>query len=324
MMLKKQTTNPDDIACARRVIAQEVEGLQAVANSLDETFVAVTDLVQNLKGRLIVSGMGKSGHVARKIVATLASTGTPAQFVHPSEASHGDLGMITRDDAVMLLSNSGETAELHDMIAYCRRFNIPLIALVRRNTSMLVEAATHAIVLPEVAEASPVGAPTTSTTMMMAWGDALAVAVLERRGFTKEEFGVFHPGGKLGQALLRVENLMHTGDAMPLVSPNMLMKEALIEMTGRRFGMIGAMENGKLVGILTDGDLRRHMGDDLLGKSVRDVMNKNPVTISPGMLASQALGMMNEKRITCFFVISEAQEPIGMLHIHDCLRAGVR
>lgn len=324
MKPQKHPEKADDIAAARRVIAREIEGLEAISGALDERFVAVVDLIEGLKGRLIVSGMGKSGHVARKIAATLASTGTPAQFVHPSEASHGDLGMITRDDAVLLLSNSGETAELADIIAYCRRFAIPLIALVRRSSSMLVEASDHAMVLPEVPEASPVGAPTTSTTMMMAWGDALAVALLERKGFSKEEFGVLHPGGKLGQALLRVENLMHTGDALPLVPPGMLMREALLEMTGRRFGCIGVVDGGALAGIITDGDLRRHMGDDLLNKSVREVMNKTPITIRPSMLASEALGMMNAKAITCFFVIDAAGAPVGILHVHDCLRAGVR
>lgn len=324
MKSPSKTLAHDDIAVARRVIAQEVEGLQAISGALDGGFVDVVDLVQGLKGRLVVSGMGKSGHVARKIAATLASTGTPAQFVHPSEASHGDLGMITRDDAVLLLSNSGETAELQDIIAYCRRFSIPLIALVRRNASMLVEAANHAMILPPVAEASPVGAPTTSTTMMMAWGDALAVALLERKGFSQEEFGVLHPGGKLGQALLRVENLMHGAEALPLTSPETLMQEALIEMTAKRFGCVGVVTENALVGLVTDGDLRRHMDAGLLQKPVRDVMNEKPVTILPSMLASEALGIMNQKAITCLFVLDNKRVPVGILHIHDCLRAGVQ
>lgn len=323
-------TNPSpshakqDIACAQKLIAQEIKGLEALSGAIDERFSAVVECVAGLKGRLIVSGMGKSGHIARKIVATLASTGTPAQFVHPAEASHGDLGMVTADDAVMLLSNSGETAELHDMIAYSRRFAIPLIALVRRDTSMLVDAADYAIVLPEVPEASPTGAPTTSTTMMLAWGDALAVALLERRGFTPEDFNVFHPGGKLGKAFLRVENLMHGGDELPLVQSDMLMEQALIEMTAKRFGCLGITgSDGKLAGIITDGDLRRHMGDQLLKQKAGDVMHARPVTVRPQHLAAEALGIMNQKSITCLFVVDEAEHPVGIVHIHDCLRAGV-
>ncbi|MGB1540205.1 MAG: KpsF/GutQ family sugar-phosphate isomerase, partial [Rickettsiales bacterium] len=214
---------PTDIVSARKVLEQEIAGLTALCESLDTTFVSAVNLIAGTNGRLILSGMGKSGHVARKIAATMASTGTPAYFVHPGEASHGDLGMITREDTVMLFSNSGETAELSDMIAYCKRFTIPLIGVVRRKTSTLVEEANVALLLPDTPEASPTGAPTTSTTMMMALGDALAVALLERRGFTRDEFHVFHPGGKLGQALTRVETLMHMGDEVPLVVCDALM-----------------------------------------------------------------------------------------------------
>ncbi len=312
-----------DIRCAQAVIAQEIAGLEALSGALDAGFVAVVECVAQLKGRLIVSGMGKSGHIARKIVATLASTGTPAQFVHPAEASHGDLGMITTDDAVMLLSNSGETAELQDMIAYTRRFSIPLIALVRRSSSTLVESADHAIILPEVPEASPTGAPTTSTVMMLAYGDALAMALLERKGFTPEDFNVFHPGGKLGKAFLRVENLMHGTQELPLVASDMIMEQALIEMTAKRFGCLGVVADKVLQGVITDGDLRRHMGDGLLKKQASAVMNAHPVTIRPHHLAAEALGIMNQKSITCLFVVDEANHPIGILHIHDCLRAGV-
>lgn len=315
--------NDAALNAARATIKREIEGLAAVAESLDGKFLAVLDMLSGIKGRVIISGMGKSGHIARKIAATLASTGTPAHFVHPSEASHGDLGMITPDDAVLLLSNSGETAELQDIITYTRRFSIPLVGLVRRRSSMLVEASDIAVVLPEVPEGSPTGAPTTSTIMMLAYGDALAMALLERRGFTKEDFGVFHPGGKLGQAFLRVESLMHGGSELPLTTPDAPMDQALIEMTGKRFGIVGVVENNKLTGVITDGDLRRHMQQGLLAKSVKEVMSRNPQAISPRMLAAEALGIMNRRSITCLFVVDEQSVPLGILHIHDCLRAGV-
>lgn len=323
-MLKQSNSSPQsDIRCARDVIAREVEGLQAVSNAFDERFVSVVEMLAGLRGRLIVSGIGKSGHIARKIAATLASTGTPAHFVHPSEASHGDLGMITREDAVLLLSNSGETAELSDIITYTRRYGIPLIGLVRRESSMLVEAADYAMVLPEVPEASPVGAPTTSTIMMLAWGDALAMALLERRGFTTEDFGVLHPGGRLGQAFMRVEDLMHGAEELPLANTDMLMRDALIVMTAKHFGCLGVVDGTALVGLITDGDLRRKMGDDLLSLKVTDVMTKSPVTTSARALASEALGIMNNKSITCLFVVDDEHKPVGIIHIHDCLRAGV-
>lgn len=314
----------DDVAVGQSVIEQEVEGLQALSGALDQTFVAVVNCVANAKGRLIISGMGKSGHIARKIAATMASTGTPAHFVHPSEASHGDLGMITPDDAVMLLSNSGETSELNDMIAYTRRFAIPLIGLVRRKSSTLVEAADYAIVLPEVPEASPTGAPTTSTVMMLAYGDALAIALLERRGFTSEDFNVFHPGGKLGQAFLRVESLMHDESDLPLVSQGLSMRDTLLEMTAKHFGCVGVVDGvGALIGVITDGDLRRHMDANLLDKVAGDIMTVDPVATSAHALAAEALGIMNQKAITCLFVLDGTQKPVGIIHIHDCLRAGV-
>lgn len=310
------------LVAARHVIAREVEGLEAVSAALDNKFLALVELIFALKGRVIISGMGKSGHIGRKIAATLASTGTPAFFVHPSEASHGDLGMITADDLVICLSNSGETHELRDVIAYAKRFGIPLVALVRRESSVLVEAADIAIVLPEVPEGSPIGAPTTSTTMMLAYGDALAMALLEKRGFTKEDFGVYHPGGKLGTQFIRVANLMHVGDELPLVEMDAGMQQVLLTMTNKRFGCAGVLEHGVMQGIITDGDLRRHMESDLMKKTARDVMTKSPVTITPQMLASEALGIMNSKNITTLFVL-EAGKPVGILHIHDCLRAGI-
>ncbi len=318
-----QSASFDIIASARAVIAREVEGLEAVASALDSKFVALVERISTLKGRVIISGMGKSGHIARKIAATLASTGTPAHFVHPSEASHGDLGMITPDDLVLCLSNSGETHELRDIIAYTRRFAIPLVALVRREGSVLVESADIAIVLPEVPEASPIGVPTTSTTMMLAVGDALAVALLEKRGFSKSDFGVYHPGGKLGSQFTRVSALMHTGDEVPLVGDTASMQQVLLTMTAKRFGCAGVTDaSGVMVGIVTDGDLRRHMGDALMRKTAREVMTANPVTITAPMLAAEALGIMNSKSITCLFVL-EDKKPVGILHIHDCLRAGV-
>lgn len=313
----------DPLASARSVIAREVEGLEAVASALDEKFVALVNRIANLKGRVIISGMGKSGHIGRKIAATMASTGTPAFFVHPSEASHGDLGMITADDLVICLSNSGETHELRDVVAYTRRFSIPLVALVRRAESMLVESADIAIVLPEVPEASPIGAPTTSTTMMLAYGDALAVALLERRGFSKNDFSVYHPGGKLGSQFTRVSSLMHVGDELPLVKDTTNMEQVLLTMTAKRFGCAGVTDSkGAMLGIVTDGDLRRHMGDGLMKHAAQDVMTKHPVTITPTTLAAEALGIMNSKSITCLFVVEEGK-PVGILHIHDCLRAGV-
>lgn len=311
------------LASARAVIAREVEGLNAVADALDEKFLDVVNRIAALKGRVILSGMGKSGHICRKIAATLASTGTLAYFVHPSEASHGDLGMITADDLVICLSNSGETHELRDIISYTRRFAIPLVALVRRDASLLVDAADVAIVLPAVPEASPVGAPTTSTTMMLAWGDALAVALMEKKGFNRDDFGVFHPGGKLGAQFTRVENLMHGADELPLVTENASMQEAILTMTAKRFGCAGVVDAaGVLLGIITDGDLRRNMDEGLMRKTAREVMHKNPVTMKPTSLAAEALGVMNSKSITCLFVVVD-EKPVGILHIHDCLRAGV-
>ena len=314
-------TIDQDIAHGKSVLDQEIKGLQALADSLDEHFAAAVECMATIKGRVIVSGMGKSGHVARKIAATMASTGTPAHFVHPGEASHGDLGMVTKDDAVLALSNSGETAELADLIAYCKRFSIPLIAMVRRQTSMLVEAADIAMVLPAIAEAPPTDAPTTSTTMMMGLGDALAVALLQRKGFSRDDFSVFHPGGKLGKAFIRVSDLMHGDDELPLVQADTPMQQVLLVMTSKHFGCVGVIENGQLSGIITDGDLRRHM-DGLLTKTAHEVMTKNPRSIRPTALAAEALGIMNERSITTLFVVEE-QKPLGIIHIHDCLRAGV-
>lgn len=311
------------IASGRRVLVEESRAIALLGEALDDSFVAAVELLGTVAGRVVVTGMGKSGHVARKIAATLASTGTPAMFVHPGEASHGDLGMITGADAVMALSNSGETVELRDLTLYTRRFAIPLLALVGRGGSTLAEAADVSLVLPEVGEACPMGlAPTTSTTCMLAIGDALAVALLERRGFSAGDFAVFHPGGKLGNQLKRVDEMMRRGDDLPLVAPTTPMSEALLEISRKALGCVGVVAGGRLVGIVTDGDLRRHMGPDLLAATAADVMTPGPRTIEPRALAVEALQIMNERSITMLFVTDD-ERPVGALHLHDCLRAGL-
>ena len=309
---------------ARRVIALEAEGLAALAGTLDGSFARAVELILAAQGRVIVSGMGKSGHVGRKIAATLASTGTPAQFVHPAEASHGDLGMITPLDVVLVLSNSGETPELSDIIAYTRRFRIPMIGIASRAESTLLRQSDVAIVLPPAAEACGNGiVPTTSTTMTLALGDALAVALMEHRRFTPEHFRTFHPGGKLGARLAKVGDLMHRGEALPVVALDAPMGEVLLTITAKGFGVAGVVDGtGRLAGIVTDGDLRRHL-DGLMGMTAGQVMTANPRTIAAGALAEQAVAEMNARKITCLFVPDAAGRPEGILHIHDCLRAGV-
>lgn len=308
---------------ALSVIEQEMKGLDALKTIFNDSFDALVVRIAALSGRVILSGIGKSGHIGRKIAATLASTGTPAYFVHPSEASHGDLGMITSQDLVICLSNSGETAELKDIIAYTRRFAIELVALVRRKSSVLAEAADTAFVLPEIPEASSIGAPTTSTTMMLAFGDALAVALLEYKGFTDNDFGALHPGGKLGKAFVKVADLMHCGDELPIIADTAFMHDAILLMTEKRFGCAGVVnERAELIGIVTDGDLRRHMNEALLQKPVRNVMSVSPVTLHQNQLAAEALYIMNSKSITSIFIVDN-KKPIGIVHIHDILRAGV-
>jgi len=312
-----------DLACAARVLRTEAEALTALADGLDGTFLRALDLLHGIQGRVIVTGMGKSGHVARKIAATMASTGTPAFFVHPGEASHGDLGMITPADAVVALSNSGETHELSDIIAYTRRFDIPLIGMTRKAASALAEQADVALILPPVPEACPLGlAPTTSTTMMLALGDALAVALLERRGFSAADFREFHPGGQLGRALLKVTDIMHAGDGLPLCRLDSPLSEVIFEMTAKRLGCVGVTDDaGALVGIITDGDIRRHLAPELLAERADSIMSPRPKSIRPKALIAEALRVMNDKQITTLFVI-EADRPLGIVHIHDCLRAG--
>ena len=315
-----------DIDVARSVLHAEAAALHALAAGLGPGFGAAVGLLAGVTGRVVVSGMGKSGLVGRKIAATLASTGTPALFVHPAEASHGDLGMIVRGDAVLALSNSGETVELADLITHSRRFGLPLVAITARAGSTLAKAADVALTLPPAPEACPMGlAPTTSTTMQMALGDALAVALLTRREFTAADFHRIHPGGRLGSRLRRVRELMHTGDAMPLAPPDTPMDRALLLMTEKRFGCLGVVDAAKLVGIVTDGDLRRAMGPDLLSRPVGSVMTPGPRTIGADALAEEALRAMNarERPITALFVVDQAGRPLGILHVHDLLRAGI-
>ncbi|MEA2741536.1 MAG: arabinose-5-phosphate isomerase [Acetobacteraceae bacterium] len=316
-----------DLEVARDVLNTEAAGLLALAASLGHRFGQAIDRLASATGRVVVSGMGKSGHVGRKIAATLASTGTPALFVHPAEASHGDLGMIVPGDAVLALSNSGETAELADLVAHSRRFALPLVAMTARPDSTLAQSADVALILPRAVEACPMGlAPTTSTTMQMALADAIAVALLTRRGFTAADFRQIHPGGRLGARLRRVRDVMHVGDAIPLAAPDLPMATALVRMTEKRFGCLGIVDgDGVLRGIVTDGDLRRSMGPDLLSRLTGDVMTASPRTIGPDALAVEALHAMNahERPVTTLFVVDPAGRPLGILHVHDLLRAGL-
>lgn len=313
------------LAVARRVLKTEIAGLTALAAELNGRFSEAVNLLAAAKGRVTVTGMGKSGHIARKIAATFASTGTPAQFVHPAEASHGDLGMIAPGDAVLALSNSGETAELADIVAYTRRFRIPLVAVTRRDGSALGGAADVTLVLPDIEEGCPMGlAPMSSTTMTLALGDALAAAMMERKGFSSADFHSLHPGGQLGRQLLTVRDLMHVGDEMPLVPRGTKMTDAILTMSAKTFGCVGVTDaDGRLVGIVTDGDLRRHMTDDLLRSTVDHVMTKQPKTIRPQALAAEALGRMNQQAITSLFAVDDDCRPLGIVRIHDCLRAGI-
>ncbi|WP_374654360.1 SIS domain-containing protein [Dongia sp.] len=328
-----QAPRPDHAAgglvAALTVLRQESEALRELLATFEagegRALVGrALDILHGVTGRVIVTGMGKSGHVARKIAATMASTGTPAQFVHPAEASHGDMGMVTSADAVLALSNSGETVELADLITYSRRWRIPLIAITSRRNSTLGNAADATLALPPTGEAGALGlAPTSSTTMMLALGDALALGLLERKGFSAEDFHQLHPGGKLGQKLLRVADLMHAGKEVPLIAQSAPMGQALIEMTSKTFGCVGAVDaQGDLVGIITDGDLRRHMGDALLTQDVAAVMTGHPLTITAQALAAEAVLIMNERSITTLFVV-DGVKPVGIVRLHDCLRAGV-
>jgi arabinose-5-phosphate isomerase len=318
-----------DFDAARRVLDYAGDAIRLLAEGLNEDFSRAVDLILAAKGRVIVSGMGKSGHVARKIAATLASTGTPAHFVHPAEASHGDLGAVTRADALLMLSNSGETRELSDLITFAKRFSVPLIGIASRNDSALLRASDVALVLPKSREACPMGlAPTTSTTLMLVLGDALAVALMERRGFTPDQYRELHPGGSLGKSLIRVCDIMHRGDELPVVPEAAAMSEVLAVMSDKGFGCVAIVDSvGRLTGIFTHGDLSRRLDRNLLDRRAEDVMTRAPKTVAPLQLAAQALAVMNEKKITVLFVVDEAtsgRTPIGILHMHDCLRAGLQ
>ncbi len=330
---KKQ---PDDQTCsqthsdnmdldrARRVLGNEASALLALAGSLDNTFSQALDIFSAVTGRVVVTGMGKSGHIGAKIAASMASTGTPAMFVHPAEASHGDLGMITRHDAIFALSNSGETSELADLVVYAKRFDIPLVGMTGKADSALARAATVALIYPIVGEACPMGlAPTTSTTMMLGLGDAITVALLERKDFSPDDFEIFHPGGKLGRQLLKVAELMHTGSTLPLVHKDTALADVIVEMTKKSFGCAGIVDDdGVLLGIFTDGDLRRAFANPNLKTPAYELMTEGPKTIPPAMLASEAVAIMNDSAITTLFIVKDGK-PTGIIHLHDCLRAGV-
>lgn len=315
-----------DIASAKRTIDKEVEALRMMEGELNDTLCQALDVMQKAKGRVIITGMGKSGHIGSKIAATLASTGTPSFFVHPGEASHGDLGMLTTDDVVVAISNSGETRELSDIILYCKRYGIPLIAITKNPNSTLGKTGDIILKLPDDGEACPLGlAPTSSTTATLVLGDILAVCLLERKGFSKTDFRQRHPGGKLGAFLQKVSDLMHKDDEMPLVKEGTPMQDALIEMTSKMLGCVGIIDkDGRLLGIITDGDLRRCLTPDMLSKKADDVMTRSPKTIAPDVLAAEAVNTMNNtgKGITQLFVVKDGK-PVGIIHLHDCLRAGV-
>jgi arabinose-5-phosphate isomerase len=324
--LQLLVSHPADSAA--RTLDLEREGLEALRTTLNQQLrepfrVAVATLAA-ARGRVIVTGIGKSGHVGQKVAATFASTGTPAFFVHPSEASHGDLGMITRDDAIVAISWSGESVELGNILTYSRRFKVPLIAITSRSDSALGKQSDVVLEMPRAKEACPHGlAPTTSTTMQLAMGDCLAIALLEAKGFTAHDFSVFHPGGSLGASLKFVADIMHTGDRLPLVGEDRIMSEALVTMTQKSFGCLGVIDGkGRLVGMITDGDLRRHMGPELLKQRVSDIMTRKPNTLSRDMLASAALQQINALKRTQMFVVDKGK-PVGVVHVHDLLRAGV-
>ena len=318
-----QQESQDEVTFATSVLQQEAHALTLMAQGLTSAFCDVVDCLFGIRGRIAVTGMGKSGHVARKVAATMASTGSPAYFIHPAEASHGDLGMLTTRDAVLAFSNSGNTAELSDIVLYSVRRSIPLIGVTRNADSMLAQHSTHTLLLPLVPEADPLDcAPTTSTTLQMALGDALALTLMRRRGCTPEEFHRWHPGGSLGRKLLTVREIMHEGEEMPLLSVSSPMSDVLCQMTGKGFGVVGVLEGNRLVGIITDGDLRRHMGPGLMNKTAGEIMHPNPVIVEESALAVAAMRLMQKNEITSLFVMCDGI-PVGIVNVHDCLRAGV-
>lgn len=309
------------IQSAKNCIETEITGLKSLLDFFGDDYINAINLIINCQGKIIISGMGKSGHIANKIAATLSSTGTPAFFIHPGEASHGDLGMITKNDIVILLSNSGETKELKDIIYYCKRFSISIIGIIRRKESELTAASDVSLILPAIAEANLVNAPTTSTTMMLALGDAIACSLIDNNNFNKEQFGIFHPGGKLGSNFLKVKDIMRKKSQLPLINQDAKFSEALIEMTKKCLGCTGIIDdNNKLIGIITDGDIRRHIDHNIISQSVKNIMTKNPITVQESSLAAQALGIMNDKSITSIFVLNHNNDISGIIHIHDCLK----
>ena len=305
---------------AIRVLLQEADALRQLANNLDAAFDEAADCLLHISGRIAVTGMGKSGHVARKVAATLSSTGSPAFFIHPAEASHGDLGMLGKGDAVLAFSNSGETQELVDIIEYAARNRLPLLAVTQRRESTLGRHADYVLQLPRIAEACPIGcAPTTSTTMQLALGDALALTLLQARGFRPEDFRLFHPGGRLGKKLRLLKEIMHRGDALPLVRPDTPMGDVIYIMSNKGFGAVGIVEDDRrLVGFISDGDLRRHMTPDLLQKTARDIMSSHPFSLSPDCLVERAIALLSEHKITSSFVVEEGKVT-GFIHMHDML-----
>ena len=317
-------SNKSDISVGQEILKEEATALTDLANQLNETFTQAVDTLANIKGRIIVTGMGKSGHIGAKIAATLASTGSPAFFVHPGEASHGDLGMITEEDAVIAISHSGGSKELADILAYCTRYKVPHIALTGKAESTLGQAATVILLNGVKEEACPLNlAPTTSTTATLALGDALAVALMTRKGFQKEDFSRYHPGGKLGAQLLTVSELMAKGDALPTVTPTTSTNDLFAELTSKNFGCVGVVENNQLKGIVTDGDIKRHFTPEIFNQTAADIMTSSPITITAEAFATRAVQIMQDKRITVLFVVNDQNEPLGLIHMHHCLQAGV-
>ncbi len=316
--------NEADINCAMRTVNREIETIIKLRDSLGQELSEALNAMQNAKGRIIITGMGKSGHIGKKIAASLASTGTPSFFVHPAEASHGDLGMITEDDVVIAISNSGESRELVDILNYCKRFGITLISITKNISSSLGKAGDIVLLLPNNGEACPLGlAPTSSTTATLVLGDILTAGLIERKGFTKSDFNARHPGGKLGSILQKVSDLMHTNEEMPILHEQSDMHRVLLEMTSKRLGCVGFVnEAGELTGMLTDGDLRRCLSAQILEEKAINLMTKNPKTITKDVMASEAMKIMHDKKITNIFVI-EDKKPIGVVHIHDLLNNGV-
>jgi len=315
-MFDKKTLIQDAIS----VIDNEINGLEQLKKIFNDDFVKAVELILSCKGKVIVSGIGKSGHIAKKISATFASTGTPSFFIHPCEASHGDLGMIEKNDLVILLSNSGQTKEIRDQLYYCKKFNIPIIGITKKSNSELAKLSSVSLIIPDIQEANDINAPTTSTTMMLALGDALAVGLLKIRNFTNENFGLFHPGGKLGSALLKVKSIMRTKNSLAMVKAHQKMSEVLLEITSKSLGCTAVVDDQDfLIGVITDGDLRRNFNDNFLHMTALQVMNKNPQIIDQEQLVNDAIEIINKKSITSLFVC-EKNKLIGIIHIHDCLR----